>query len=41
VVAVARRSGGISRAATAPAATVIAPIVSAGANQSTNALGVA
>ena len=41
VVAVARSRGGISSAAAAPMATVIAPIVSAGTNPSTNALGVA
>ena len=39
-VAVVRRSGGIGSAAAAPMATVIAPIVSAGTNPSTNALGV-
>ena len=39
VVAVARCSGGISSAAAAPIATVIAPIVSAGTNPSTKALG--
>jgi hypothetical protein len=38
IAAVVRCSGGISSAAAAPMATVIAPIVSAGTNPSTNAL---